>query len=101
MPITMDEFEDTPEELLGFGEGSQARQVLSFLVGNPDQAFTQKELHEETGIKKGSLGAVLSRLEERDLVRHRGKFWAVAEDDRLASFAAMTEGTSSSVNDRY
>jgi membrane protein implicated in regulation of membrane protease activity len=53
-------------------------------------SFTPKEISQETDIKKGSIGTVLSRLEDRELVRHKGKYWAIIEDDRLASFTAMT-----------
>ena len=101
MAITIDEFESQPEELLGLDEGTQAYKVLEFLAENPEKAFTPKEIAGETGIKKGSIGAVLSRLEDRSLVRHKGKYWAVAEDDRLAAFTAMTQTSSSSVNDDY
>lgn len=66
-----------------------------------DQAFTQTELHEETGIKRGSVGGALSRLEDRGLVRHRGRYWAIAEDDRLASYAAQMGASSSSTTDDY
>ncbi|MFB6216729.1 MAG: MarR family transcriptional regulator [Candidatus Aenigmatarchaeota archaeon] len=101
MPIAIDEFESQPEEILGLGEGTQAYKVLEYLAENPDKAFTPKEISEETSIKKGSIGTVLSRLEDRNLVRHKGKYWAIIEDDRLASFTAMTQGSSASLNDDY
>lgn len=101
MPIAIDDFESQPEEILGLGEGTQTYKALEFLAENPDKAFTPKEIAEETGIKSGSIGTVLSRLEDRNLVRHKGKYWAIIEDDRLASFTAMTRGSSASVNDDY
>lgn len=54
-----------------------------------------------TEIKRGGVGAVLSRLEERSFVRHQGWYWAIAEDDRLASYAAQTQASSASTNDNY
>ena len=101
MPIAIDEFEAQPEELLALDESTQAYKVFEFLAENPDRAFTPKEISEETGVKKGSIGAVLSRLEDRGLLRHKGKYWAVVEDDRLAGFTAMTQGSSASVDDDY
>ena len=101
MPIAIDEFESQPEELLGLDKDTQAYKVIEFLSENSDKAFTPKEIHEKTGIKKGSIGTVLSRLENRNLVRHKGKYWAIIEDDRLASFTAMTQASSASVNDDY
>lgn len=80
MPIDIGEFESGSEESLGIEEGSQSDRVLRFLARNSDKAFTQSEIHRETGINRGSVGAVLSRLEDRGLVRHKGKYWASAED---------------------
>ena len=101
MPISIDRFESEPNETLTLQEGTQPYRILRFLAENDDKAFTQSEIHEETGIKRGSVGTVLSRLEERGLVRHRGRYWAIAEDDRLASYAAQTGASSVSTNDDY
>ncbi|MDY6775957.1 MAG: helix-turn-helix domain-containing protein [Halobacteria archaeon] len=101
MPIGIDSFENEPEEVLDLEEGTQPYEILKFLAENDDKAFTQKEIHKATGIKRGSVGAVLSRLEERGLVRHRGKYWTVEEDDRLASAAAQEAASSTSTTDDY
>lgn len=101
MPIEIDEFESGPDEALDLQAGTQPYRVLEFLADHDDQAFTQTEVHDATGIKRGSVGAVLSRLEERGLVRHRGRYWAIGEDDRLASFAAQTGASSASTTDDY
>ena len=101
MPISIDEFETQDEELLGFDKKSNAFRVLKFLTDNSDTAFSASEISQGAKVKKGSIGTVLSRLEENGLVRHKGKYWAIAEDDRLASFTAMTEASSSSVDDDY
>lgn len=101
MPIGIDRFEEEPAEALDLQEGTQPYRVLAFLAENDDQAFTQTEIHEATGIKRGSVGTVLSRLEDRGLVRHRGRYWAVGEDDRLASYAAQTHASSASTDDDY
>lgn len=53
---------------------------------------TQTEIHEATEVPRGSVGPTLHRLEERGLVRHKGRYWAVAEDDRLASVDATGHG---------
>ncbi|WP_434522235.1 MarR family transcriptional regulator [Halorubrum sp. AS12] len=101
MPIGIDAFDDEPEAALDVAPGTQPYRVLTFLAEHDDQAFTQTEIHEETGIKRGSVGAVLSRLEDRGLVRHRGRYWAIAEDERLASFAAQRAASSASTTDEY
>ena len=101
MPINIDRFEDEPEDLLEFEAGTQPHTVLTFLAANSEQAFTQTEIHEATDIPRGSVGVVLSRLDERGLVRHRGRYWAIAKDERLASYAAQQAASSSSTADDY
>ena len=101
MPISIDQFDEEPADVLDIQEGTQPYRVLRFLATNSEQAFTQTEIHEATGIKRGSVGAVLSRLDDRGLARHRGRYWAVAEDDRLASYAAQTGASSASTADDY
>jgi DNA-binding IclR family transcriptional regulator len=101
MPISMDRFAEDPGDVLNIQEGSQPYRILHFLTENADQAFTQTEIHNQTGIKRGSVGAVLSRLEDRGLVRHRGRYWGIGDDDRLASYAAQTQASSTSTADDY
>lgn len=101
LPIGIDRFEEETEETLEFADGTQPHRILAFLAKNDDKAFTQTEIHEATGIKRGSVGAVLSRLEDRGLVRHRGRYWAIGEDDRLASYAAQVGAGSASTTDDY
>ena len=101
MPISIDRFDDEPDATLDVQEGSQPYRILQFLAEHDDQAFTQTELHEATGIKRGSVGAVLSRLEDRGLVQHRGRYWAIGDDDRLAGLAAQQGASAASITDDY
>ena len=101
MPINIDRFEDEPEGVLDIKEGTQPHTILTFLMANDEQAFTQTEIHEATDVPRGSVGAVLSRLEDRGLVRHQGRYWAIGEDERLASSAAQQAASSSSTTDDY
>jgi predicted transcriptional regulator of viral defense system len=89
MPIEREEFEKSPDGRMSVGSETNADAVLTFLSDNSDKAYTLDEIHEATGVKKGSLGTVLSRLRERGLVKHRGKYWTIEDDDRLAGAAAV------------
>lgn len=80
MPIDIERFEEGAEDTLRARGPTNAETILAFLASHPDQAFTPKEIHQETRLPRGSVGFVLSRLEQRGLVRHRGEYWAVAED---------------------
>lgn len=98
MPIDIERFENGPEEALRSESPTNAERILTFLASHDDQAFTPKEIHRETDVPRGSVGVVLSRLEERGLVRHRGEYWAIADDadvgttvTALASARAATD----------
>jgi DNA-binding MarR family transcriptional regulator len=80
MPIDIEQFDENPEDTLRARGPTNAENILAFLASHPDQAFTPKEIHQQTRIPRGSVGVVLSRLRERDLLRHRGEYWAIAED---------------------
>lgn len=101
MPISIDQFDEPPADVLDLQKGTQPYRILQFLAENNEQAFTQTEIADATDITRGSVGAALSRLEDRGLVRHRGRYWAIAEDDRLASYAAQTQASSASITDDY
>ena len=80
MPVRIEEFEtgklpDSP---------SVPERVLVYLYTNRDKAFTRSEV--ATGIEEdpNTVGTALSRLKQRDLVRHKGEYWAITEDlDRV------------------
>lgn len=97
MPINIRRFEESPSENLRASGRTNAEEILSLLASTPDQAFTPKEIHEATDVKRGSVGVVLSRLEERGLVRHRGDYWAIAEDaDVKKTLSAMSTARAAS-----
>ena len=98
MPIDLNEFEKSDEEELT--RKTNADRVLRFLSENPDKAFTQSEIRESTGVKRGSISVVLSRLEDRGLVRHKGNYWAICDEDRLASEVSFRE-TARMANERF
>jgi predicted transcriptional regulator len=98
MPIDLKEFEESDEEELT--RETNADRVLRFLSENPDKAFTQSEIRKSTGVKRGSISVVLSRLEKRGLVRHKGNYWAICDEDRLTSEASF-RGTARTANERF
>ncbi|MBO4249496.1 MarR family transcriptional regulator [Halomicrobium sp. IBSBa] len=97
MPIDIDRFEQGSTDELRSGGRTNAEEILGLLAAHPEQAYTPKEIHEATDVPRGSVGVVLSRLEERDLVRHRGEYWAIGEaddiDTTLSSLATARAAT--------
>lgn len=78
MPVSIDEFEsgDLPRG------SSVPEQVVTFLYGNSDQAFTRSEIAAAIDANANTVGTALTRLKERDLVRHRGEYWAITDDEQ-------------------
>ncbi len=81
MPVRIDAFEsgDLPTG------PSVPEQVLIYLYGNRDKAFTRAEIAIAIDEDPNTVGTALSRLKQRALVRHKGEYWAITTDlDRLA-----------------
>lgn len=95
MPISADRFEEIDDE--GPSPGTNAHEILSFLEGNPEQAFTQDEIAEATDVTMGSVGPTLVRLRERGRVDHRGHYWRVSDHARSVD-GATAHGSETASN---
>jgi MarR family transcriptional regulator, temperature-dependent positive regulator of motility len=100
MPVQFDEYDDEHGRM-DLSEGTNAHTILVFLAENPTHGYSPKEIAEATGVNRGSVGPTLSRLEDRDLVRHKGEVWAIGDDDRLAAQGAAYVASSASITDNY
>jgi Mn-dependent DtxR family transcriptional regulator len=82
MPVSIDDFEsgDLPQG------PSVPEQVVVYLHTHRDQAFTRSEIASAIGENPNTVGTALSRLKQRQLVRHKGEYWAITDDrDRVES----------------
>ncbi|SFS74124.1 MarR family transcriptional regulator [Halostagnicola kamekurae] len=78
MSIDIEDFEErTSAEL---EEPSNAERVLRFLYENRDKAWKASTVAERANVNENSISAVLNRLKEQDLVRHKGSYWAITDD---------------------
>lgn len=93
MPISKEQFEDLDDDEGGPTPGTNAAVILEFLRENPNKAFTQSEIADETGVKTGSVGPTLVRLRARGRVDHRGKYWRISDHDRSADAAVRHAST--------
>ncbi|MBX0287051.1 MarR family transcriptional regulator [Haloarcula salinisoli] len=100
MPIDIDRFEEESVEELRAGGPTNAEEILGFLATHPGQAYTPKEIHEATAVARGSVGVVLSRLEERGLVRHRGDYWALGDVEDVETTLSSL-GVARTVTERF
>lgn len=80
MPISIDRFDeyDSPDR-----SETNAERVLRFLAENRDKAFKPTEIAEATGVHENSIQPVLTRLRDRDLVRHKEPYWAIGDLERV------------------
>jgi len=100
VPIDIERFRTAPEEELRAGGETNAERVLAFLSANADRAFTPREIRTATDIPRGSIGVVLSRLEDQGLVVHRGEYWAVADRGDAATTLSAT-ATARAATERF
>lgn len=61
---------------------STADRVLAFLAANDDRAFEASEITRRLDLDDGAVSTALSRLKQRDLVEHKGTYWAITTDER-------------------
>lgn len=96
MPISIDEFESgAGDETL-----STAERVVGFLAENDDKAFTRREIAEALDADPNTVGTNLSRLKKRGLVRHKGRHWAITDDDGRLQEAYQIHELTRRLNER-
>ena len=83
MPVSIDDFEagDIP------GGPSVPEQVVAYLHAHSDKAFTRSEIATAIEGDPNTVGTALTRLKERELVRHKGEYWAITDDESRVAAA--------------
>jgi len=80
--IDIDEFENADGD--GFEERGDTERIVLFLDENADRAWKAATIADRLALDTDAVSAVLSRLKERGLVRHKSPYWAITDDeDRL------------------
>lgn len=98
MPIDIETFSEASDEELT--EVTNAERVVRFLFRNDDKAFTPSEIAEGAGVKTNSISTVLRRLRERDLVKHKGDYWAIGDKETVRD-AFQFHRTLDDLNERF
>lgn len=76
MPIGIDRFESDDD----LNERSVPERVVRFLAANDDKAYRRDEIAAAIDADPDVVSTALSRLSTRELVRHRGNYWAITTD---------------------
>jgi len=82
--IDIEEFEDADAD--EFEERNDTERIVLFLDENDDRAWKAATIAERLGLETDAVSAILSRLKEREVVRHKRPYWAITDDtERLQS----------------
>jgi Mn-dependent DtxR family transcriptional regulator len=95
MPISIDRFEESEE----LRERTTSERVVQFLLAHDEQAFTRGELADALDVAPNTVGTNLSRLKERELVRHREPYWAITDDHERVASAFKTRAEDAYLNE--
>ncbi|MBZ6494711.1 MarR family transcriptional regulator [Natrinema longum] len=92
MSIDRETFDHSSEDELE--ELSSTEQVLGFLAANDDRAFKATEIAARTELDGGTVSTALTRLKNRELVEHKGTYWAITSDaQRLERYDGYSRAT--------
>ncbi|MFD1562813.1 MarR family transcriptional regulator [Haloarchaeobius amylolyticus] len=80
--IDIDEFENADDD--EFEEQNDTERIVLFLDENDDRAWKAATIADQLELDTDAVSAILSRLKERGLVRHKRPYWAITDnEDRL------------------
>jgi len=82
--IDIDEFENTDVD--EFDDRTDTERIVIFLDEHDDRAWKASTIASHLDLETDAVSAILSRLKDRELVRHKRPYWAITDDDeRLRS----------------
>lgn len=92
MSIDRETFESSSEQELT--ELSATDRVFGFLAVNSDSAFTIREITRRVEVDDDAVRTALSELQDRELVEHKGPYWAATTDEqRRATYDGYARAT--------
>ncbi|ELY83727.1 MULTISPECIES: helix-turn-helix domain-containing protein [Natrinema] len=77
--IDIDEFENADDD--EFEGRNNTEQIVLFLDENDDRAWKAATIAEQLELDTDAVSAILSRLKERGLVRHKRPYWAITDNE--------------------
>ncbi|SHG40381.1 helix-turn-helix domain-containing protein [Halobaculum gomorrense] len=76
--IDIDEFENADHD--DFDDRTDTERIVLFLDEHDDRAWKAATIAAELELDPDAVSAILSRLKERGLVRHKRPYWAITDD---------------------
>jgi DNA-binding transcriptional regulator LsrR (DeoR family) len=97
--IDIDEFENADAD--EFKERNDTERIVLFLDKNNDRAWKAATIAKHLGLDTDVVSAILSRLKERGLVRHKRPYWAITDDEERLQSAYRLHRQYETADDQY
>jgi len=97
--IDIDEFEDADAD--EFEDRNDTERIVLFLDENDDRAWKAATIADRLGLETDTVSAILSRLKERGLVRHKRPYWAITDDEERLQSAYRLHRYHETADDQY
>ena len=97
--IDIDEFEDA--ERNEFSEQNNTERIVLFLDENDDRAWKAATIAEKLELDTDTVSAILSRLKQRGLVRHKRPYWAITDDEERLQSAYRLHRQHETADEQY
>ncbi|AEN05957.1 hypothetical protein [Halolamina sp.] len=97
--IDIEEFESA-----GGGEFEQrndTERIVLFLDRNNDRAWKAATIAEDLSLDTDTVSSILSRLKERNLVRHKRPYWAITDDEERLRDVYQLHHQQQNADERY
>jgi Mn-dependent DtxR family transcriptional regulator len=97
--IDIDEFENADADELE--DRNDTERIVLFLAKNDGQAWKAATIAERLGLETDAVSAILSRLKQRGLVRHKRPYWAITDDQERLQSAYRLHRHHERANEQY
>jgi len=97
--IDIDEFENADTD--GFEDRNDTERIVLFLDDHDDRAWKAATIAERLRLDTDAVSAILSRLKERGLVRHKRPYWAITDDEERLQSAYRLHRRHETADDQY
>ena len=97
--IDIDEFDEADDD--AFETRNDTERIVLFLDENDDRAWKAATVAERLGLDTDAVSAILSRLKERGLVRHKSPYWAITDDEDRLRAAYRLHQHHEAANEQY
>lgn len=97
--IDIDEFENADEN--AFEMQNNTERIVRFLAENDDCAWKAATIGEQLRLETDVVSAILSRLKQQGLVRHKRPYWAITDDQNRLQTAYQLHRQHETADETY